>query len=184
MRHGFTQVSASPEHGASPHIRLAFSLRVRKHALRNTDTTNRKELAMKTDARAIAPHSDVTPGDAPAQHAAASRWHALAARILAGHRISRDEAISVLGADDSEVLDLTAAALEEDEELRGIQAYVDDSGEGRWTVDESVELGVPIPVITLSLQARFRSRQEQPYGAKVLAAMRNQFGGHAIKKAE
>ncbi|MDA0768921.1 MAG: decarboxylating 6-phosphogluconate dehydrogenase [Chloroflexi bacterium] len=82
------------------------------------------------------------------------------------------------------LLDLTAAALEEDAELQGIQAYVDDSGEGRWTVDESVELGVPIPVITLSLQARFRSRQEQPYGSKLLAAMRNQFGGHAVKKAE
>ena len=82
------------------------------------------------------------------------------------------------------LLDLTAAALEEDVELQGIQAFVDDSGEGRWTVDESVELGIPIPVITLSLQARFRSRQEQPYGAKVLAAMRNQFGGHAVKKTE
>lgn len=82
------------------------------------------------------------------------------------------------------LLDLTADALEENAELEGIQAYVDDSGEGRWTVDESVELGVPIPVITLSLQARFRSRQEQPYGPKLLAAMRNQFGGHAIKRAD
>lgn len=82
------------------------------------------------------------------------------------------------------LLDLTAAALEEEPDLGSLQAYVDDSGEGRWTVDESIDLGVPIPVITLSLQARFRSRQEQPFGAKLLAAMRNQFGGHAVKKAE
>jgi 6-phosphogluconate dehydrogenase len=81
-------------------------------------------------------------------------------------------------------LDLTAAALEEDANLESLQAYVDDSGEGRWTVDESIELGIQIPVIALSLQARFRSRQEQPFGAKLLAAMRNQFGGHAVKKAE
>ena len=82
------------------------------------------------------------------------------------------------------LLDLTAAALKEDADLSGLQAYVDDSGEGRWTVEESIELAVPIPVITLSLQARFRSRQDQPFGGKLLAAMRNQFGGHAVKKAE
>ena len=82
------------------------------------------------------------------------------------------------------LLDLTAAALEDDPELDAIQAYVEDSGEGRWTVQESIELGVPIPVISLSLQARFRSRQDQPFGAKVLAAMRNQFGGHAVRKAD
>ena len=82
------------------------------------------------------------------------------------------------------LLDLTAEALREDESLEGIQAYVEDSGEGRWTVEESIELGVPVPVIALSLQARFRSRQDQPYGAKILAAMRNQFGGHAVKRVE
>ena len=82
------------------------------------------------------------------------------------------------------LLDLTAAALQEDQGLEGIQAYVEDSGEGRWTVQESVELGVPIPAIALSLQARFRSRQAQPFGAKVLAVMRNQFGGHAVTKAD
>ena len=82
------------------------------------------------------------------------------------------------------LLDLTAAALKEDADLSGLQAYVDDSGEGRWTVEESIELAVPIPVIALSLQARFRSRQDQPFGAKLLAAMRNQFGGHAVKKAD
>ena len=82
------------------------------------------------------------------------------------------------------LLDLTAAALHEDRQLAGIQAYVEDSGEGRWTVAESIELAVPIPVIAASLQARFRSRQDQPYGAKLLAAMRNQFGGHAVKSVE
>ena len=79
------------------------------------------------------------------------------------------------------LLDLTANALNEDAELSEISAYVDDSGEGRWTVAESIDLGVPAPVITASLQARFRSRQDQPFGAKMLAAMRNAFGGHAIK---
>jgi len=82
------------------------------------------------------------------------------------------------------LLDLTAAALEEEPELESLQAYVEDSGEGRWTVQESIDLNVPIPVISLSLQARFRSRQEQPFGAKLLAAMRNQFGGHAVRKTE
>ncbi len=81
------------------------------------------------------------------------------------------------------LLDLTAEALHEDADLSAIQAYVDDSGEGRWTVEESIALSVPAPVIAASLQARFRSRQDQPYGAKLLAAMRNKFGGHAIKKA-
>ena len=82
------------------------------------------------------------------------------------------------------LLDLTAAALDDDPGLETIQAYVEDSGEGRWTVQESVDLNVPAPVISLALQARFRSRQEQPFGARLLAAMRNQFGGHAVKRAE
>ena len=82
------------------------------------------------------------------------------------------------------LLDLTAAALDEDPGLETIQAYVEDSGEGRWTVQESVDLNVPTPVISLALQARFRSRQEQPFGARLLAAMRNQFGGHAVRRAE
>ena len=82
------------------------------------------------------------------------------------------------------LLDLTASALQEDRDLGSLEAYVEDSGEGRWTVQESVDLGVPIPVIALSLQARFRSRQENPYGPRLLAAMRNQFGGHAVKRAE
>ena len=82
------------------------------------------------------------------------------------------------------LLDLTARALQENPNLDGIQAYVEDSGEGRWTVQESVELGIPVPVITQSLQARFRSRQDQPFAARLLAALRNQFGGHAVRKAE
>ena len=82
------------------------------------------------------------------------------------------------------LLDLTAAALDDDPGLETIQAYVEDSGEGRWTVQEAVDLNVPTPVISLALQARFRSRQEQPFGARLLAAMRNQFGGHAVRRAE
>ena len=82
------------------------------------------------------------------------------------------------------LLDLTAAALHEDPKLEDIQAYVEDSGEGRWTIQESIELGVPTPVMSLALQTRFRSRQDQPLGTKLLAAMRNQFGGHAVKKAQ
>ena len=80
------------------------------------------------------------------------------------------------------LLDLTAAALKEDPGLESLQAYVEDSGEGRWALEESIDLGVPAPVLALSLQTRFRSRQEQPFGARLLAAMRNQFGGHAVRK--
>ena len=82
------------------------------------------------------------------------------------------------------LLDLVAAALQTDPGLESIQGYVEDSGEGRWTVQESIELAVPTPVITQALQARFRSRQEQPFGDRLLAALRQQFGGHAVKKVE
>ena len=82
------------------------------------------------------------------------------------------------------LLDLTADALREDPGLESLQAYVEDSGEGRWTVQESIELAVPAPVITLSLQARFRSRQGNPFGLRLLSAMRNKFGGHAVRGAE
>ena len=82
------------------------------------------------------------------------------------------------------LLDLTARALKDDEDLSGIRAWVPDSGEGRWTVAEAVELNVSAPVITLSLLQRLRSRDEEPFADKLLAAMRNQFGGHAVKKAE
>ena len=80
------------------------------------------------------------------------------------------------------LLDLTAQALEEDQELSEIKGWVADSGEGRWTVAEAIDLDIPAPVITLSLMMRFVSRQDDRYAAKVLAAMRNQFGGHAGKK--
>jgi len=82
------------------------------------------------------------------------------------------------------LLDLVAAALQKDPRLESIQGYVEDSGEGRWTVQESIDLAVPAPVITLALQARFRSRQGQPFGDRLLAALRQQFGGHAVKKVE
>jgi 6-phosphogluconate dehydrogenase len=79
------------------------------------------------------------------------------------------------------LLDLTATVLAEDQTLRDIKGWVADSGEGRWTVTEAIDLDVPAPVITLSLLMRFVSRQEESYAAKVLAALRNQFGGHGIK---
>ncbi len=82
------------------------------------------------------------------------------------------------------LLDLAARALDEDAQLSGIKPWVADSGEGRWTVFESIDLDVPAPVITLALQMRFASRDEENYAARMLAALRNQFGGHAIKKAE
>lgn len=80
------------------------------------------------------------------------------------------------------LLDLTAAALQENPTLEGIAAYVPDSGEGRWTVVEAIDLNCSIPVISMALGRRFRSREEAPFGDKLLSAMRNQFGGHAIKK--
>lgn len=79
------------------------------------------------------------------------------------------------------LLDLTANALAEDQDLSAIRGWVADSGEGRWAVFEAIDLDVPAPVITASLQARFVSRQDESYAAKLLAAMRNQFGGHAMK---
>jgi 6-phosphogluconate dehydrogenase len=66
-------------------------------------------------------------------------------------------------------------------DLEHLKGYVEDSGEGRWTVQEAIDHDVPAPVITLSLLTRFRSRQDDSYGAKVLAALRNEFGGHAVK---
>ena len=79
------------------------------------------------------------------------------------------------------LLDLTAAALAEDQELGDIAGWVADSGEGRWMVAEAIAQDVPAPVITMSLLMRFVSRQDDSYAAKLLAAMRNQFGGHAVK---
>lgn len=80
------------------------------------------------------------------------------------------------------LLDLTANALAENPTMEGIAAYVPDSGEGRWTVAEAIDLNCSIPVITAALQQRFRSREAEPFGDKLLAAMRNQFGGHAVKE--
>jgi len=81
------------------------------------------------------------------------------------------------------LLELIATALADNPELDGIKGWVADSGEGRWTVFESIDLDVPAPIITLALQMRFASRQEESFSAKLLAALRNQFGGHEIKKA-
>jgi len=72
----------------------------------------------------------------------------------------------------------------EGKEFTDIKAWVEDSGEGRWTVEESIDRAVPLPVITLALQMRFRSREDEAYGAKVIAALRNQFGGHAMVSTE
>lgn len=80
------------------------------------------------------------------------------------------------------LLDLAARALDEDPKLAEIKPWVADSGEGRWTVFESIDLAVPAPVITLALQMRFVSRDEENFSARLLAALRNQFGGHAIQK--
>jgi 6-phosphogluconate dehydrogenase len=77
--------------------------------------------------------------------------------------------------------ELAAAAFARDESLASIKGWVADSGEGRWTVQEAIDLDVPAPVITLSLQTRFRSRQADSFGAKVIAALRNEFGGHEVK---
>jgi 6-phosphogluconate dehydrogenase len=80
------------------------------------------------------------------------------------------------------LLDLTSSALQKNPTLKGIAPYVADSGEGRWTVADAIELGVSSPVITLSLLERLRSRDDDSFTDKLLAAMRNQFGGHAIKE--
>ncbi len=81
------------------------------------------------------------------------------------------------------LLDLAANALKADPALSGIKGRVADSGEGRWTVAEAIDLDVPAPVITLSLLMRLISRQEESYGAKLLAALRAQFGGHSVEPA-
>jgi 6-phosphogluconate dehydrogenase len=81
------------------------------------------------------------------------------------------------------LLDLLSIALKENVEMAGIAPYVADSGEGRWTVAEAIDLDVPAPVITLSLLQRLTSRDTDSYADKLLAAMRNQFGGHAVKAA-
>jgi 6-phosphogluconate dehydrogenase len=79
------------------------------------------------------------------------------------------------------LLELLEPALAGDQNLTRIKGWVADSGEGRWTIQEAIDKDVPAPIITLSLLMRFRSRQDDSYGAKVLAALRNEFGGHAVK---
>ena len=81
------------------------------------------------------------------------------------------------------LLDLLVQALEQDPGLAAVDDWVEDSGEGRWTVDEAIELAVPAPVIAASLFARFASRQEESPALKAVAALRQQFGGHAVKPA-
>jgi 6-phosphogluconate dehydrogenase len=81
------------------------------------------------------------------------------------------------------LLELAASALHDDPKLEKIKGYVEDSGEGRWTVFDAIEKDVPAAVLTASLYTRFRSRQAESFGEKMLAALRNAFGGHAVKKA-
>ncbi len=82
------------------------------------------------------------------------------------------------------LLDLTARALAADGELAALKGYVEDSGEGRWTLHEAIDRGVPLPAITAALLTRFRSREDNPFGERLLAALRQQFGGHAVKTTD
>ena len=82
------------------------------------------------------------------------------------------------------LLDLLASALEQDPQLSALTDYVADSGEGRWTLHEAVDRAIPMPVLTAALFARFASRQEQSFNGKVLAALRKEFGGHAVRPPE
>ena len=79
--------------------------------------------------------------------------------------------------------ELAEMAFAKDIDLKDLRGYVEDSGEGRWTVQEAIDLDVPAPVITLSLIMRLRSRQQDSFSAKSIAALRNEFGGHAVKKS-
>ncbi|MCC6494681.1 MAG: 6-phosphogluconate dehydrogenase, partial [Propionibacteriaceae bacterium] len=79
------------------------------------------------------------------------------------------------------LLDLISIALADDPQLARIRGYADDSGEGRWTVDAAIDLGVPVPALTAALFARFVSRQDESPAMKLVAAMRQQFGGHAVQ---
>jgi 6-phosphogluconate dehydrogenase len=79
--------------------------------------------------------------------------------------------------------ELAEEAFAKDANLDALKGYVEDSGEGRWTVQEAIDLDVPAPVITLSLLARLASRERDAFSAKVIAALRNEFGGHAVKKS-
>jgi 6-phosphogluconate dehydrogenase len=82
------------------------------------------------------------------------------------------------------LLELAGRALAEDPDLSRVEGYVEDSGEGRWTLQEGLDRHVPLPVLSSALFARFRSRQDDPFGARLLAALRHQFGGHAVRKRD
>jgi 6-phosphogluconate dehydrogenase len=80
------------------------------------------------------------------------------------------------------LLDLAAGALKEDPRLEKLRGYVQDSGEGRWMIAEAIEKDVPVPTLTTALFTRFRSRQEDSFAEKMLAALRNAFGGHSVRR--
>ena len=82
------------------------------------------------------------------------------------------------------LLELAASALAADPDLSALTGYVDDSGEGRWTLHEGIDRGVPLPVMTAAVFTRFRSRENNPFSERLLAALRNQFGGHAVRKRD
>jgi 6-phosphogluconate dehydrogenase len=82
------------------------------------------------------------------------------------------------------LLDLAASALQRDPELNDVAAFVEDSGEGRWTVETAIDNAIPTPTIALSLMARFASRQDDPFASKMLAALRREFGGHGVRDPE
>jgi 6-phosphogluconate dehydrogenase len=82
------------------------------------------------------------------------------------------------------LMELTQRALEKDKNLESIKGVMHSSGEGKWTVETALEMGVPTPVITMSLLMRYRSQQEDTFSGKIVAALRNEFGGHAVEKKE
>jgi 6-phosphogluconate dehydrogenase len=82
------------------------------------------------------------------------------------------------------LLELAESAFERDPQLTNLRGWVDDSGEGRWTIDEAMDLSVPVPALVLALMARYQSRQPDGFGNKVIAALRNEFGGHAVKSED
>jgi 6-phosphogluconate dehydrogenase len=80
------------------------------------------------------------------------------------------------------LMELTQRALEKDKNLKSIKGVMNSSGEGKWTVETALDLGVPTPVITLALLMRYRSQQDDTFSGKVVAALRNEFGGHSVEK--
>ncbi len=82
------------------------------------------------------------------------------------------------------LLELTARGLAENADLSNLQGYIEDSGEGRWTLHEAIDRGVPLPVLTAALFTRYRSRENNPFSERLLAALRQQFGGHAVKRSD